>query len=131
LVSDALKKKLAEWPEESRKEFWVTHGASYDPPGVFDGPRSTVPINALGSEESAEVHQFRAYADHIRNGGTPRANVMVGLAAVIAGESARRSYETGLPVDIDPALMDFDFETPSISLYDTNAAPIPGTTELM
>ena len=91
----------------------------------------SAPINALGSEESAEVHQFRAFAEHIRNGGTPRANVMVGLAAVIAGESARRSYETGQPVDIDPALMDFDFETPSISLYDTNAAPIPGTTELM
>jgi len=126
-----LKKKLAKWPEKEREQFWVTRGASYDPPGVFDGPRSKVPITALGSEESAEVHQFRAFADHIRNGGTPRANVMVGLAAVIAGESARRSYETGLPVDIDPALMDFDFETPSISLYDTNAAPIPGTTELM
>ena len=93
--------------------------------------RDGVPIHALGSEESAEVHQFRAFAEHIRNGGTPRANVMVGLAAVIAGESARRSYETGQPVDIDPALMEFEFETPSISLYDTNAAPIPGTTELM
>jgi len=56
---------------------------------------------------------------------------MVGLAAVIAGESARRSLESGQPVDIDPTLMDFDFETPSISLYDTYAAPIPGTTELM
>lgn len=93
--------------------------------------RDGVPVHAIGSEESSEVHQFRAFAEHIRNGGTPRANVMVGLAAVIAGESARRSYETGLPVDIDPALMEFDFETPSISMYDENAAPIPGTTELM
>jgi len=131
VLHGGLKEKLAKWPEEERRQFWITRGDTYDPPGIFDGPRSKVPINAIGSEESAEVHQFRAFADHIRNGGTPRANVMVGLAAVIAGESARRSYETGQPVDIDPALMDFDFETPSISLYDTNAAPIPGTTELM
>lgn len=131
VLHSGLKEKLAKWPEEERRQFWITRGDTYDPPGVFDGPRTKVPITAIGSEESAEVHQFRAFAEHIRNGGTPRANVMVGLAAVIAGESARRSYETGQPVDIDPALMEFDFETPSISMYDENAVPIPGTTELM
>ena len=81
-------------------------------------------FNAIGSEESAEVHQFRAFAHHIRHGGTPRANVMVGLAAVIAGASARKSLETGNAVDIDPAWMEFDFETPSITDYDHDVEAI-------
>lgn len=115
-----------------RSAYEVSRGQSAPPPPEFDRHSArNWSINALGSEESAEVHQFRAFAEHIRNGGTPRANVMVGLAAVIAGESARRSLESGQPVDIDPALMAFDFETPSISEYDTNAAPIPGTTDSM
>jgi predicted dehydrogenase len=131
-IKERYRKLLEEMTPTELRAYEVSRGKSAPPPPEFDrhSARNWF-INALGSEESADVHQFRAFAEHIRNGGTPRANVMVGLAAVIAGESAKRSYETGQPVDIDPALMEFDFETPSISLYDTNAAPILGTTELM
>jgi predicted dehydrogenase len=132
-ITKRYKALIADMSSEEVLKIRFTRGSSFNGPPEFAPHRRPLEgdFAALGSEESAEVHQFRAFAEHIRNGGTPRANVMVGLAAVIAGESARRSYETRQPVDIDPALMEFDFETPSISLYDTNAAPIPGTTELM
>ncbi len=110
--------------KEELRQFHITHGRSYDPPGWHDKPEIDEDIYAVGIEESAEVHQFRAFAHHIRHGGTPRANVMVGLAAVIAGASARKSLETGNAVDIDPAWMEFDFETPSITDYDHDVAAI-------
>ena len=103
--------------EAERQNFVATGGSSYS-------VSPNVPLHAVDSEESAEVHQFRAFADHIRNGGTPRANVMVGLAAVIAGASARKSYEIGNPVDIDPAWMEFEFDTPSITDYDPDITAI-------
>jgi len=105
--------------DAERRELVATGGSS-NPYALIP----TAPLNADGSEESPEVHQFRAFADHIRNGGTPRANAMVGLAAVIAGASARKSYETGNPVDIDPAWMEFEFDTPSITDYDPDTTAI-------
>jgi predicted dehydrogenase len=105
--------------DQEKIDYYLTAGTTRFPvpTSLRNYPTETMPFYAVGSEEDAEVHQFRAFAHHIRNGGTPRANVMVGLAAVIAGDSARKSLETGNAVDINPALMEFDFETPSITDY--------------
>lgn len=126
-----FKAMLSKMTALERETYAISHHSSSVPPELERHPVSNGPIIAIGSEESAEVHQFRAFASHIRHGGTPRANVMVGLAAVIAGASARESLETGNPVDIDPTLMAFDFDTPSITGYDTGAAPVPGSMELL
>lgn len=74
---------------------------------------------AVGSEETADVHQFRAFAHHIRNGGRPRTNEMVGLGATIVSVAARDAANSGGVVDIDPAWTEFDFDAPSDIDYDT------------
>lgn len=63
--------------------------------------------------ETADVYQFRAFAHHIRNGGVPRTNQMVGLTTAITSISALQSAKEGKPIDIDPAWYTFDFEVPS------------------
>jgi predicted dehydrogenase len=131
LLSSTLAKRLAEMTESERENFVRTRGATYDLPGYARGPRTMAPILADGSEESVEAHQFRSFAECIRKGDTPRANVMVGLAAVVAGEHAQRSLASQGPVEIDPALMAFDFEVPSITGFDENVTPIPGAMEVL
>jgi len=74
---------------------------------------------AVGSEETADVHQFRAFAHHIKNGGTPRTNEMVGLGATIVSVAARIASKTGGVVEIDPEWSKFDFDAPSAIDYDT------------
>lgn len=74
---------------------------------------------AVGSEETADVHQFRAFAHHIKNGGKPRTNEMVGLGATIVSVAARNASRSGGVVEIDPAWSTFDFEVPSAIDYDT------------
>lgn len=70
--------------------------------------------------ETADVYQFRAFAHHIRNGGVPRTNQMVGLTTAITSISALKSSQEGKPVDIDPAWYTFDFEVPSFHEYEYN-----------
>jgi predicted dehydrogenase len=63
--------------------------------------------------ETADVYQFRAFAHHIKNGGVPRNNQMVGYTTTVSGQKAIESRQKGEAVAIDPALLAFDFETPS------------------
>ncbi|MFM1919357.1 MAG: Inositol 2-dehydrogenase [Candidatus Hydrogenedentota bacterium] len=63
--------------------------------------------------ETPDVYQFRAFADHIRNGGMPLTNQMCGLTTTIAARAAYDSRKSGQKVEIDPALAKFDFETPN------------------
>jgi len=79
---------------------------------------------AVGSEETSDVHQFRAFAHHIKNGGTPRTNEMVGLGATIVSVAALEASKTGGVVEIDPAWSTFDFETPSDIMYDKDVQPL-------
>ncbi len=68
--------------------------------------------------KTADVYQFEAMARHIKEGGVPRTNQMVGLTTAISGLAALRSREEGRKIDIDPAWYTFDFETPSFHDYD-------------
>jgi len=66
-----------------------------------------------------DVRQFEAFAKHVKEGGKPRTNEMVGLMASvcdIAGHQAVKSKEL---VEIDPAICAFDFETPNPFEYET------------
>lgn len=83
-----------------------------------------VQFMAEGSETTADVHQFRAFAHHIKNGGTPRTNQMVGLGATIVSLAALKAIKEGVTVDIDPAWSQFDFDAPSAVEYDAEVKAI-------
>lgn len=77
------------------------------------------PLKAPGCDIPADVHQFRAFAHHIRNGGKPRNNEMVGLANTISSVAALQAIRERRIVEIDPAWYTFDFPTPSVTEYET------------
>ncbi|MEX2016139.1 MAG: Gfo/Idh/MocA family oxidoreductase, partial [Candidatus Hydrogenedentales bacterium] len=63
--------------------------------------------------------QFTAFANDIRNGGTPKANQIVGLMSAVCGFAAIESMDRGgVTVDINPADYAFDFETPDPFRFD-------------
>ena len=68
--------------------------------------------------ETADVYQFRAFADCIRNGSVPRSNQMVGFTTAITAIAAVQSRNEGRIVEIDPAVHTFDFPVPSFYDYD-------------
>ena len=68
--------------------------------------------------KTADVYQFEAMAKHIKEGGIPRTNQMVGLTTAISGLAALQSRKEGRKIEIDPAWTNFDFETPSFYEYD-------------
>ena len=70
------------------------------------------------NEKSVDRLQFEAFAEDIRTGGTPKANQMVGLIAAAAGLAGTKSMNEGVPVEIDPAWFQFDFETPDPYRYE-------------
>ncbi len=83
-----------------------------------------VQFMAEGSETTADVHQFRAFAQCVKTGTTPRTNEMVGLGATIVSVSALKAAATGGIVEIDPAWSQFDFDAPSATTYDTGITAI-------
>jgi len=68
--------------------------------------------------QTPDVYQFRAFANCIKNGTVPRSNQMVGYTTAITAISAVQSKKEGKVVEIDPAWIQFDFETPSFYDYD-------------
>jgi predicted dehydrogenase len=63
--------------------------------------------------------QFTEFVKDIRNGTPPKANEIVGLMAAVSGFAALESMrDGGRPVEIDPALYSFDFETPDPFRFD-------------
>ncbi|MCC6156186.1 MAG: hypothetical protein IT367_20640 [Candidatus Hydrogenedentes bacterium] len=63
--------------------------------------------------KSAEVRQFESFAKCIQEGTKPQANEMCGLMASIGVIAAHESATQGKTIEIDPALYQFDFETPN------------------
>lgn len=70
----------------------------------------------VNNETSVDQLQFRAFVNDIKNGGMPKANVMVGLRATIMAMSGFTAMAESRPVDIDPAWYTFDFPTPDPSV---------------
>jgi len=77
-------------------------------------PLDLAPKQIVGPEmeQSAEALQFRDFVHQIRAGGKPRANEMCGLSSTIISELALRAIREGRTVEVDPALMEFPFDTP-------------------
>lgn len=70
----------------------------------------------VDNDKSVDKLQFIAFAGNIKNGGQPKANVMVGLRAAIMGLSGMKAMRERTEVEIDPSWYDFDFETPDPSM---------------
>jgi len=70
-------------------------------------------------DKTPDVRQFEAFAKHIKEGGKPRTNEMVGLMASICDIAGHEAVATGEVIDIDPSLYTFDFETPSPFEYES------------
>ncbi|MCC6695517.1 MAG: Gfo/Idh/MocA family oxidoreductase [Candidatus Hydrogenedentes bacterium] len=65
-----------------------------------------------------DVRQFQAFAKHIKEGGKPRTNEMVGLMASVCDIAGHEAVTTKQTVEIDPAVYTFDFETPDPFEYE-------------
>ena len=74
----------------------------------------------------ANHNSWAGFANDIKNGGIPKANVMAGLSSAICGHAGNEAIRTGSSVEIDSKLMDFDFETPDPYRFDFVEGPIPG-----
>ncbi len=70
----------------------------------------------VDNTKSIDQLQFQAFADNIRFGGVPKANVMVGLRSTILGLSGFIAMKERREVAIDPAWYTFDFPTPDPSM---------------
>lgn len=70
----------------------------------------------VDNDKSVDQLQFIAFANDIQRGGTPKANVMVGLRSTIMGISGMKALREQREVVIDPAWYTFDFDTPDPSV---------------
>ena len=70
----------------------------------------------VNNEKSVDQLQFQAFANDIKYGGTPKANVMVGLRATIMAMTGFTAMAEKRIVDVDPAWYTFDFPTPDPSV---------------
>lgn len=76
----------------------------------------------VDTDKSVDQIQFEHFARDIqkggpKNGAVPRANEMVGLESAICALAADKAMWERSEVIIDPKWYEFDFETPSTSLY--------------
>jgi hypothetical protein len=88
-----------------------------------DAYKKGVPIEIYENETPVDQLQMEAFANDIMTGGTPKANEMVGLYTAIAGLAGLEAVREGKEVEIDPALAEFDFETPDPYRYDFYDGP--------
>ncbi|MCL4219171.1 MAG: Gfo/Idh/MocA family oxidoreductase [Candidatus Hydrogenedentes bacterium] len=71
-------------------------------------------------------NSWAGFINDIKTGGMPKANQMTGLLSAICGHKGNEALAKGSTIDIDPALMAFDFETPDAYRYDFIDGPNPG-----
>ncbi len=74
------------------------------------------PIN-VNTDKTVDQLQFEAFADDIKKGGAPKANVMVGLKGAVCALAGMIAMREEREVVIDPAWYTFDFKTPDTSMY--------------
>ena len=71
----------------------------------------------------ANHNQWAAFANDVKTGGMPKANQMTGLISAICGHKGNEAIRNGSTVEIDPALMAFDCDTPDPHLFDPVEGP--------
>jgi predicted dehydrogenase len=111
---------------------WTAQSAGQSAEAITSGKSREVPTEAFTkgveirvfNEKPVDQLQFESFANDIMNGGTPKANQMVGLMTAINGLSGLKSLrDGGTVVDIDPAWYSFDFETPDPYRYENWEGP--------
>ncbi len=113
------------WAEKGEKDaaaanaIKITSGASL---GLSNKAQDNADPLVVDTDKSVDQLQFESFANDIKTGGTPRANVMVGLKSAVCaltGMKAMRDAEKGgsAEVKIDPKYYEFDFETDNSSMY--------------
>jgi hypothetical protein len=118
-MEEDQKKKAAKSAEEAAAD--ITEGKSLGLPN--DAYTKGTPIRVF-NDRSVDSLQFEAFGNDIKNGGTPKANEMVGLFTAISGLAGLKAIrDGGVEVKIDPAWYTFDFETPDAYAYENWAGP--------
>lgn len=82
-------------------------------------------LMADGMDTTSDKHQFRAFTHHIKNGGLPRTNQMIGLGDTIVAWTAFQAIREEKSIEILPEWSEFDFEVPSDVDYEY-AGAVPG-----
>ncbi len=70
----------------------------------------------VDNDTPVDTLQFMRFARDVKTNGTPKANQVVGLRAVIMGLTGRDALEKNTEIKIDPAWYTFDFDVPSPSM---------------
>ncbi|MFP6585022.1 MAG: Gfo/Idh/MocA family oxidoreductase [Candidatus Hydrogenedentota bacterium] len=94
-------------------------GAEGIPIEVYTDANKSIEYNVW----MANHNQWAGFVDNIKNGGTPKANQVTGLISAICGHKGNEAIRNGGTIEIDPALMAFDFETPDPHRFDEVAGP--------
>ncbi len=76
------------------------------------------PIRTVEDDRQVDNIQMESFANDIMTGGTPKANIMVGLRTAICGLAGFQAIKENKVVEIKPEWYNFDFETPNPSMYD-------------
>ena len=114
--------------EEAAAAFSTTDSPEL-PSSAYD---TGVPLTvyAPDSEELLEITrpyvdqlQMEAFANCIKDGTVPKSNQICGLHAAIVGLTGMKALREGAQVEIDPALAEFDFETPDPFGYEDWPGP--------
>ena len=96
----------------------ITSGASLMTPEKMKALQEGKELLATCDLKPADIYQFQAFAHHIKNGGVPRTNQMVGHITAIGAIAAIESLKQGKTIDVDPAWYTFDFEVPSFTEFE-------------
>ncbi len=108
------------WADKGRKDeadanaVLITSGGTV---GLSNKAQKNAEHIIINMDKTPDQIQFESMAEDIRNGGTPKANVMVGLRSAICALAATDAILEGREVRIDPAWYTFDFPTPDPSMY--------------
>jgi predicted dehydrogenase len=73
----------------------------------------------------ANLNQWAGFAKDVKANTTPKSNQMSGLCSAICGHMGNQAIAEGKAIDIDPALFQFDFDTPDPFAYDWVEGPNP------
>jgi hypothetical protein len=76
----------------------------------------------------ANHNQWAGFANDLKTKGTPKANQMTGLISAICGHKGNEAIRGGGTVEIDAALMAFEFDTPDPHRFDPVESPEPAVT---
>lgn len=104
----------AQRDEASENAIIITSGGTLS---LSNQKRKDAKPVVVETDKTVDQIQMEAFARDIQEGGTPKANVMVGLRTAVCGLAGLKALREQCEVTIDPAWYTFDFDTPDPSMY--------------